>query len=300
VGQYEDAATAARAFISKHQTATGGWPYRASAAPMTEPTSIALLAMRADPSFTPARERARAALLEGQHADGGWGVSHADTVSQWHTSWAILALAHTGAVPPSLPLALTWLRGNRNTLQVNERNRRQIEQTMEIDISIRGWPWGPNEAPWVEPTALALMALHTANESADSPDVVEGVRYLLDRRCVDGGWNIGNPKMLGNAVPPRAHATGVVLLALRPFLPAEHPAIVAGLAATARLFTVEPRPLSLAWGLLALGAWGQQAPAAVAQLVAKQRPDGSWEGDIYITAAALMALDQGWPLGTTP
>jgi hypothetical protein len=47
---------------------------------------------------------------------------------------------------------------------------------------------------------------------------------------------------------------------------------------------------------LALHAWGQEAPTTLEQLLAKQRPDGSWDGNVYVTATTLMLLEGGWPL----
>ena len=79
----------------------------------------------------------------------------------------------------------------------------EMQKTLAIDFSLRGLPWLPEQASWVEPTALGILALGQAPASAESSArVSEAVQYLVDRRCHGGGWNFGNPVMLGAALPP--------------------------------------------------------------------------------------------------
>ena len=49
--------------------------------------------------------------------------------------------------------------------------------------------------------------------------------------------------------------------------------------------------MALAWGLIALHALGEEDAEARAELFSMQGPDGSWNGNPYLTAIACMALD---------
>ncbi|MCZ7572264.1 MAG: terpene cyclase/mutase family protein [Ardenticatenaceae bacterium] len=284
----------ARAFLRRGQSPDGGWGYRAGAPSMSEPTALALLALRdtGDPAA-----RAGAFLVAAQHPDGGWGVSPEDGLSQWHTSWATIALAYATPGHPALPAALDWLRASAGFTETDPARRREFERLFDIDLALRGWPYGPGQAAWVEPTALALLALGAAGEGGEAARIVEGVRYLRDRRCAAGGWNVGNPAMFDKPLEPRAYQTALVLLALRPALEAEEADIRDGIAALRRQMAAEQGAMTLAWGLLALRVWDQAGTAGADALLAQQRPDGSWEGNPFVTAAALLALEAGWPGG---
>jgi hypothetical protein len=89
---------------------------------------------------------------------------------------------------------------------------------VEFDPRYSGWPWQPGTSSWVEPTAQALMALHSVAGHVHDPRLAErvamGERMLLDRRCRDGGWNYGNRRVLGVDLPSYAESTALALLAL--------------------------------------------------------------------------------------
>jgi len=146
----------------------------------------------------------------------------------------------------------------------------------------------------VEPTALALLALDAASAvAAHRARADEAVRYLSDRRCQGGGWNFGNPFMLGAYLPPRPHPTAWALLALHAIAPdAIRPEDVAALRTEMHR---DGGAMALALGIMALEALGETDPLARERLTALQRPDGSWEGSPYVTALALRALSGGWP-----
>lgn len=282
----------AQTFLLNAQSADGGWGYRAQAPGMTEPTALSLLALR-DTGERAAR--ASAFLAAAQHPDGGWGLSPDDPLSQWHTSWAAIALSRTVPGHSGVRAAIEWLRGSAGFTVTDPAKRREFKALFGIDLAIRGWPYGPSQAAWVEPTALALLALHAAGEPIESARVVEGVRYLLDRRCAAGGWNVGNPAMFDRPLEPRAYPTALVLLALRPSLSRELPDIRDGLAALRRQVALEQGVMTAAWALLALRAWGEDDLVIADTLRTQQRADGSWDSNPFVTAAALLALDGSWP-----
>jgi hypothetical protein len=57
---------------------------------------------------------------------------------------------------------------------------------------------------------LTLRALRPA-----TPQIADGVAYLRDRACVDGGWNYGNRSVYGENLPPYAQTTAAAMLALQ-------------------------------------------------------------------------------------
>lgn len=280
-------------FLETTQHPDGGWGYYPDGRAMVEPTGAVLLAL-ADRPESPALALARAWLERAQHPDGGWGLDLRDPESHWCTAWAVLALARLDPGAPAVAQGVRWLlrtpaiRIERDELTV------EVRRTLGIDPSLRGWPWRLGEASWVEPTALSLLALYAASAVDGNPERIrEAIRYLSDRRCRGGGWNFGNPFMLGAYLPPRPHPTAWVLLALNLLAPqAIQPEDIAALRAEMQR---DGGAMALALGLMALEALGDDDPSTRERLIAMQRPDGSWEGSPYITALALRALNGGWP-----
>jgi hypothetical protein len=275
-------------YLLSTQNADGGWAYAAGQGSTVEPTCAVLIALRdeAGGAASEARARGLAWLRQAQHGDGGWGFSAADAESGWQTACALLALQHEG--DGALARGANWLLGTT----FPELSAQQLAETrakLSIDGGLYGWPWRRGEGSWVEPTALSMLALMTVPQTPTIQARLNmAMRYLVDRRCGEGGWNFGNPVMLGAASPPRAHPTAWALLAL------------AGTAARGAIRTEDVEALrnemdrdggalALAWGLLALRALGEDDTGAARRLVSQQGPDGGWNGNPYHTAVALMA-----------
>src|SRR5262249_9989037 len=81
------------------------------------------------------------------------------------------------------------------------------------DPSLIGWPWIDGTHSWMEPTALAILALGREGLAAHAR-VAEGVRLLYDRALPHGGWNYGNRSVFGRELRPQPGPTGLALLAL--------------------------------------------------------------------------------------
>ncbi len=280
-------------FLEDAQNPDGGWGYHRRSRAAVEPTGAVLLAWRDRLESRPLPS-ARRWLERAQHPDGGWGMGPEDPESHWCTAWAVLALARLDPHAPPVAQGVRWLL-RVPVLQVPaDELTQEVRRIFRMDPSLRGWPWRPGEASWVEPTALALLALHAASATdADRGRIEEAIRYLIDRRCQGGGWNFGNPFMLGAYLPPRPHPTAWALLALQALAPeAIRPEDIEALRAEMHR---DGGAMALALGLMALTAWGDDDPEARRRLSALQRPDGSWEGSPFVTALALLALGRGWP-----
>jgi hypothetical protein len=274
-------------FLVAAQNRDGGWGYTAGEPSCVEPTAAAAMALRGEAEATETRAAAGRWLLAVQHRDGGWGLDGHDPESGWLTAWAVLALAAVGGADDAVRRGAAWLRAVKSPAEYDELQS-EAQEKARIDISLYGWPWLPDQASWVEPTALALLALGSLPDGAPSAARLdEGARYLTDRRCAGGGWNFGNPVMLGANLPAHACPTAWALLALaqhgRDAIRAEDLATLRGEMAR------DGGTLALGWGLLALAALDEEDAAAAAHMAGLQSTDGSWNGNPYHTAVAVMA-----------
>lgn len=284
----QDVIGSAAGYLLGAQHADGGWAYASGATPMVEPTCAALLALRDLPAAQPTVQRAIGWLLRHQHDDGGWGCSPDDPQSGWHTSWSVLALAYVAKESQALDAGIGWL-SKADEVRFTPDSIRRFQQVTGIDLSLRGWPWLPSQAAWVEPTALAVLALaSTRRLLAGDQRLADGVRFLLDRRCPAGGWNVGDPRLFGQLIPPRACPTAWSLLAIA----SVDPALVVGgdWAALEADALQDGGAAALAWAAIAFQERGRPALALLPRLQALQSVDGSWNGSPYQTAIAAIAV----------
>lgn len=278
----------ALAFLRNMQARGGGWAYRPSGNPCVESTAAASLALGGRPDTNAATTEARVWLQRIQHADGGWGMNAEDGESGWHTAWAVLALSGRADSTQSANRGRDWLTAVPVADNTSAEMQAEVQRMLSIDFSLRGLPWLPNQASWVEPTALGLLALSRAPSTPPGDALLaEAVRYLADRRCAGGGWNFGNPVMLGAQLPPRAHMTAVTLLAFANVAPGQ---IKSGdVTALRRQIESEGGDLATAWGLLVLKTLHEPTGDLENRLAALQLDDGSWNHNPYHTAMALVA-----------
>jgi len=275
-------------FLMNSQNPDDGWGYATGEPSMVEATAAVTLALQDQPDAADARDRGLAWLVAAQNRDGGWGLTREDAESGWQTAWAALVLARSGLPDGAVDRAIDWLLKVKQLKLEDDEQQRETRRRLAIDPTLRGWPWLPGQATWVEPTALAILALTEVPPTpVMSARVDAGVRYLTDRRCTDGGWNVGNPMMLGASLPPRAEPTAWVLLALARV--ARDAIAPQDLAALRSCMHRDGGTLALAWGLLALRTLGEDDPGAGGRLAALRDANGGWNGNPYHTAAAMMA-----------
>jgi hypothetical protein len=269
-------------FLLHAQNADGGWGYRLGGMSYVEPTA-AVLRVLSDPT---ARARGRDFLLALQHADGGWGIAARDAESGWMTAWAVYALADFSDARDAVARGAQWLLATEGQRLTDSSARQTIRTLFRIDSALTGWPWQRGDAAWVHPTALALLALVAAGVR-DHARVREGVAYLFDRACPDGGWNVGNPWMLDKKIPATIQDTAIALLALRAVEATEDEGRMTKALRYLRDSVARAQTSAeLAWGVWAMREWRLEIRDSLARLNALQRADGSWEGNPFITAIA--------------
>jgi hypothetical protein len=243
---------AARASLLRQRTADGAWGYRAGAAAQAEPTAWAGLALLGAGDREGA-SGAAASLAKLQAADGGVPISATSPQPKWPTAPALLLFCAVGAHEPRRR-ALEYLLAT-----AGRTSPPSPADLVQHDGSIVGWPWTASAHSWVEPTALAVLALGRAG-AGDHARVREGRRLLLDRAVPSGGWNYGNKIVLDTPLRPQPAPTGLALLALAG---TDGGAAVEG--GCAYLEGTLPRVragVSLGWGLLGLAAWRRRPAAA--------------------------------------
>jgi hypothetical protein len=196
--------------------------------------------------------RARQRLARSQLRDGRVPLLAREPDVHWPTALALLAWQGRPAWEERARAARAFLLQARG-----EHWAKAAASPVGHDTALTGWAWSSGTHSWVEPTALAVLALR-GQGLAEHPRVAEAVLMLLDRQLPAGGWNYGNVSVFGQQLLPTAEATGLALCALEGLVPAE--GVERSLAWLEEEAEQSRAPLSLARALLALCAWGR-APA---------------------------------------
>jgi hypothetical protein len=244
-----------------------GWGYRSDGPPYTEPTAVGCLALLATNDQLPLDEVDELVVCsaewmqELQQPDGGVGIASDLPVPKWPTAFAALLWSQLPQFQRCLASSLRWLQQREGHTFVKTK-----ECVLGHDTSIPGWPWVAGTHPWLEPTAMAVMAL-CRNQLAGHQRIRDGVRMILDRAIASGGWNVGNSSAFGKQLRPQAGSTGLALLALKAARQEETPTITRGCRYLAEALPTTRSPETLAWGLLGLLAWRPQPDEAMTWLL---------------------------------
>lgn len=247
------AASLAR-ILATRQLSSGGWSYFRSSQKSVEATALAVLAL--GPEMPRIAGRAIDHLRSLQRPDGGWPAFSEDTESSWTTPIVFCALNVWNDASSARRKALEWLlrqRGREGHWFWRWRYK-TVDRNVRFNPEWYGWPWTAGTTSWFIPTALALVALKqfTVCEPSEVARgrIGTGIKMLLDRACLGGGWNAGNSIVYG--VPLRAHIepTCVALLALQN--EKRDDAVAKSLRYVSRQAVSTPSVTALAWSILTL------------------------------------------------
>lgn len=288
--------TAAQRTLLGLRAAAGGWGYRQGGRPSTEPTALAGLGLLATSettreSDTPACVRSAAAwIVSIQNQDGSLGLSAIQKTPCWATPAVLLFWNALNGFETQRQRAVAWL--------LNQQGRTSPagsdpDHVLGHDATLVGWPWVTDTHSWLEPTAMAVLALCREGKHAHRR-VGEGVRLITDRALPAGGWNYGNKSAFGSDLRPQPGPTGLALLALKA---ASGPSNVVenGLGYLLQILPATRAPASLSWGVLALRAW-DRVPAESADWLADSyarvagRPDAATRLALLLLAGADASL----------
>ncbi len=251
------------------QNSDGGWGYFGGGTSWLEPSCWAALALLSERGWA-SRSRAAADLARTwQRADGAIRPASAVDEAGWATSlWVILESA-LGRADQAVKRAVLWLAAEHGA--EGHVWRRMLSRAAARgdgpELELYGRPWSGGTSSWVEPTALAVLALEKAEQIWQVDSLLAervsrrmrlGRAMLLNRRCPDGGWNYGVPRALGSPLPSYPETTAMALLGLQQADPA---ALAASYrAANAGLAAAHPAS-SAPWLRLALVLHGQAGQA---------------------------------------
>ncbi len=272
--------------LVRAQNADGGWGYVPGGPSWAEPTVYALLALATAGSEAEILRRGYAFLARLRRPDGGLAPGLAVEESTWVTALYLLLEQDTMD-----EAALEWVlrqTGRESTL-LHRVRMKLLGVRDEYEAAPPGWPWYPGTAAWLVPTAVTLLALRKAVRRRPDPRVTErirqGERFLLVRRCADGGWNHGASRALGFQSFSYPETTGLALLALAGGRP---PDLKRSLATAERHLARCRSWEGIAWLDMGLRAHGRP-PAAL--------PDAPVR---TVTDAALRVLAQSAAAGRNP
>ncbi len=276
-----------------------GWGNRPGGKPYVEPTALAALSLAAsEPATNASRSRDAVAqsadwLAELQQEDGSLGISPDLPQPHWTTPLGVLVWSAAGGGSTDATIrakkaqrkAIAWL-----LLQSGETWNPTADTPYGHDTRIPGWPWVEKTHSWLEPTALAVLALRLSGQAAH-PRSHDGVRLIHDRAIRTGGWNYGNSAVFGADLRPQPAPTGLALLALATVDDFDEPVVERGCTYLEKILPTTHAPQSLCFGMLALSAWGRR-PANAEELLTTAY-DGAARSSNSIAQLAYLLLAAG-------
>jgi hypothetical protein len=234
---------------------SGVWGYRRDHRPSVEPTVLACLGLLASaPTNVSAGDleitRKAADWMQAiQQSNGALPVSEGSTSPGWATPYALMFWTNISGKEAARRRARTWLLDDEGVpLYLSSQSERVIGH----NPGMVGWPWVAGTHSWLEPTALAILALRR-DGLFDHPRIKAGTKLILDRALESGGWNYGNKSVFGTELRPQPGPTGLALLALASG-GKQSRAVAAALAYLRQTLPDIQAPVSLGWGILGLRA----------------------------------------------
>jgi hypothetical protein len=248
------------------------WGYRDGGTPAVEPTALAGLALLASgggqggyPSGSPgsAIGREAAVWLGGlQRADGSLPAMPGPAMPGWATPHALLLWTRLEGFEDRRRRAREWLAGVQGQPAPYAATERA---SIGHDPTLIGWSWVAGTHSWLEPTAMAIIAV-CGEGCRDHPRVRRGLSLIADRAVPGGGWNYGNSVVFGRALRPQPGPTGMALLALAAGGPRDGPVVAPALDYLRRTLPSIRAAESVGWGVLGLKAHHACPPAAATWL----------------------------------
>ena len=268
-----------------------GWGNRPGGMPYVEPTALAALALAgSDPQSgmdkSRAAVRAAAEWLTGlQQRDGALGIAPDLPQPRWTTALGALVWSTSKAFLAAREKGIDWLLSRQGTTWTPD-----VAEPFGHDPRIPGWPWVEGTHSWLEPTAMAVLALRRAGH-AEHLRTLDGLRLIRDRAIRAGGWNYGNSTVFGADLRQQPAPTGLALLALAGIDDADSGIVERSCHYLETILPTTRAPQSLCFGILALAAWGRRPVAADDWLMAAH--DGAARSSNSIAQLACLLLAAG-------
>jgi hypothetical protein len=209
-------------FLRAAQNEDGGWGFHPGSESRVEATSWTLLALLGRESCGEIQQAGFRFLRATQLPDGSWPASRAQNEGSWVTSLASWTLCSDPESRTAVAAGLRWVCDDwprHATFVVRMIRKIAGSKVTSQNDSLRGWGWTSRTASWVEPTALALIAIRQVPSEILPPGTIRrrelAKALIYDRMCPGGGWNCGNPMVYGVPGDPAVEPTVWALLSLR-------------------------------------------------------------------------------------
>ena len=213
-------------------------------------TAWAILALEAGQINRELSNFACQRLSSCQNSDGRISVIEGYPKSYWPTSLTILAWAKFAGFEQEIERAIHFLLKNTGRHWSKKEN-----SPAGHDTAIKGWPWIEDTHSWIEPTALAMLALRACGYDKHKR-VTEAAKMILDRQFPSGGWNYGNKTVFNKELKPIPECTGVALTALEGLT--ERSIIELSINYLRKKTEILRTPLALSWTIFGLSAWSNK------------------------------------------
>jgi hypothetical protein len=272
--------------IETRSLAAGGFAEQPGGPYRPDSTAWAILALEKAGAGNSIIAAGRNALAAGGFQDGRVFLPGAPDVI-WPTPLAILAWHGNAKYLEALNRATDFLMETSGN-----HWKREPEFPENHDSSLRGWPWVLGTHSFIEPTAIALLALERMRHD-DHPRFREGIQMIMNRRLPRGGWNYGNTLVFGAELFPFIDATGMALTALAGHTSEE--SVKSGIDYLRAEAENCRAPLSLGWALFGLGAWGifpGESEIWIEETLARQEKLGAY-GTSLLSLLALAFFCRG-------
>jgi hypothetical protein len=261
--------------VRKRSISEGGFAMYDGESFRPDATAWAVLALEASGSGQHLKNAACQRLARSQLSDGRITVFEGYPESYWPTPLALLAWKKVQGFESQAELATQFLLNTSG-----KHWSKQKDSASAHDTSIKGWPWIEGTYSWIEPTAMAVLALKSYGFK-EHARVREAVRMILDRQLPSGGWNYGNKVVFNKELRPMPGYTGMALTALVGL------SDVGQIKLSLDYLTDEIRklrtPLSLAWSIFGVSAWSDH-PVNLHDLILKslslQKKYGSYNTEL--------------------
>lgn len=269
------------------QNPDGSFGFQPGQSGWLEPSAWAAMALGGRPEA----ERLMQWIGSLQSPSGAWWSHPQARRESWATSLVIVNKCLRGEFDGHWRRGVAWLAGAQarqlsNRTWIDRLLRR--EPAVVFDPALRGWPWSPGTAGWIEPTAHAVRALSLSgarhNSTALAEKIQQGVAMILDRQCRDGGWNYGNRRVLGEDLESFPECTALALIGL---CGRRAPQVEKGIGCALQHWGRQPRGLAQALLRIAFRMHGVpfedrpvevggRTETAVLALAVIGEPEGAW------------------------
>jgi hypothetical protein len=186
-----------------------------------------------------------------QNSDGRIPVIEGCPEACWPTSLGILAWGKASGFEHEIDRAVQFLLKSSGKHSPKRENA-----SVNHDTAIKGWPWIEDTHSWVEPTALAILALRSCGYEGHER-IREAVRMILDRQLSSGGWNYGNKIVFNKELRPIPECTGIALTALESLT--ERSSIKSCIDYLEEEIKKLRTPVALSWAIFGLSAWSNRS-----------------------------------------